>query len=84
MSNIVQVQLKRRFGGGYTDAQYAYIADVPVAVGDLVNVPTKYGTAEAKVSRVNIHESEIPAWVGELKHITEPAMPGGNLFDEFF
>ena len=83
MSNICQVQFKRRFGGGYTDNKYAYIADVPVAVGDLVNVPTKHGTSEARVCEVDIPESAIPSWCGELKHITEPASPMGSLFDEF-
>ena len=84
MSNIVQVQFKRRFGDGYTDGKYAYIADVPVAVGDIVNVPTKYGSSEAKVCEVNVPENTIPAWCGELKHITEPASPSGGLFAGFF
>lgn len=83
-NNIVQVQFKRRYGSGYSDNQYAYIADVPLAVGDIVNVPTRLGVQEARVSQVGVPESDIPAWCGELKHITENASPAGSLFDAFF
>lgn len=82
--SIVQVQFKRRNGGGYTDNKYAYIADVPVAVGDIVNVPTKFGSSEARVCEVDIPESDIPAWCDELKHITEPVTVSGGLFDGFY
>ena len=82
--NIVQVQYKRRYGGGYTDNQYAYIADVPLAVGDVVKCPTKFGDTEGRVARVGVPESEIPAWCSELRHIAEPASPGGDLFSGFF
>lgn len=83
MSNIVQVQFKNRFSGQYGGKAYTYAADVPVQIDDIVKVPAGNGTSEAKVVRVDVPESEIPAWM-QLKHITEPASPSGSLFDEFF
>lgn len=83
MSNIVQVLFKNRFSGQYSGKPYTYYADIPVQVDDIVKVPTTSGTSEAKVCRVDVPESEIPAWM-QLKHITEPASPSGSLFDEFF
>ena len=81
--SIVAVQFKSRYSGAYSGTTYAYQADVPVQVGDIVKVPTKFGESEAKVCRVDVPESEIPTYL-ELKHITEPATPGGSMFDEFF
>lgn len=83
MSKIVQVQFKNRFSGQYSGREYTYIADIPVQVEDIVKVPAGNGTSEAKIVRVDVPESEIPAWM-QLKHITEPASPSGSLFDEFF
>lgn len=80
---IVQVQFKSRYSDTYGGRAYTYCADVPVQVGDIVKVPTKFGDTEAKVCRVDVPESEIPAYM-ELKHITEAATPGGSMFDEFF
>ena len=80
---IVQVLFKNRLSGEYRGKAYTYAADIPVSVDDIVQVPTTYGTSEAKVIRVDVPESEIPSWM-QLKHITEPATPGGSLFDEFF
>lgn len=82
-TNIVQVNFKNRYGEGYGGMNYTYIADVPLKVGDIVKVPTKYGDSEAKVCRVNVPEDEIRHFCGELKHITEPATPG-DLFNDFF
>ena len=80
---IVQVQFKNRFSNTYSGNAYTYRADMPVQVGDIVKVPTKFGESEAKVVRIDVPESEIPVWM-DLKHITEPATPGGSMFDEFF
>lgn len=82
--NIVQVQFKNRYGGGFYGAnRYSYIADVPVIVGDIVNVPTRRGRSEARVVAVDVPETELPAWlpVEKLEHITEPALAGGSLLD---
>lgn len=79
--NLVQVQFKSRYKPNtFTGTAYTYIADVPVDVGDIVKVPTKFGEGEARVCRVNVPVTELPCRVGELKHITEAATPGGGLF----
>lgn len=81
--SIVSVQFKSRYSDTYGGKEYAYLSDVPVSEGDIVKVPTKFGDTEAKVARVDVPESEIPSYM-ELKHITEAATPGGDLFAGFF
>lgn len=80
--DIVCVQFKSRYRDEYGGPAYTYRADVPLYVGDIVKVPTKYGDSEARVSRVGVPESEL-TFHGELRHITEPATVSGGLFDEF-
>ncbi|MBS5134884.1 MAG: hypothetical protein KHZ05_05515 [Oscillospiraceae bacterium] len=84
MTDLVQVQFRSRYGSGYSGAAYTYRADVPLSVGDVVTVPTKWGDSEARVCRVDVPEEEVAKFHGELRHITEPATPGGGLFDDFF
>lgn len=72
MGDIVQVQFRSRykpydFGGN----AYTYISDVPLAVGDIVKVPTKFGDSEGRVCRVGVPIGDIQCRVGELRHITE-------------
>ena len=84
ITNIVQVQFKSRYRDEYAGRPYTYIADVPLAVDDIVKVPTKYGDTDARVCRIDVPESEIPMFSGDLRHITESAAPGGDIFDQFF
>lgn len=64
--------------------EFSYIADVPLHKGDVVNVPTRYGTKEGCVSRVDVPINELQCRVGELRHITEAATTGGDIFKGFF
>jgi len=82
--NLVNVQFRNKKSGEFTGAEFSYIADVPLHKGDVVNVQTKYGTREGCISRVDVPIGEIQCRVGELRHITEPAMPCGDLFKGFF
>ena len=83
--NLVSVQFKSRHKKDeYGGCEYTYIADVPLQVGDIVNVPTKFGTSDARVCRIDVPVTELHCRVGELRHITEPGTPGGNLFHGFF
>ena len=83
--NLVQVQFKSRYSNSFEGTAYTYVADVPVAVGDIVTVPTSKGDGEAKVCRVNIPETELPKWLtpDKLRHITKPAVVG-DAFAGFF
>lgn len=83
MSQFVQVQFKNRQTGFYDKAEYSYIADIPVQVGDIVTAPTKYGNREAKVCRVNVPITEIHCRVGQLRHITETGTPDQGIFAGF-
>lgn len=69
---LVAVQFRSRYKKDtFSGGEYTYIADVPLDVGDLVKVPTKFGESEARVTRVDVPISELKCKVGELKHITE-------------
>lgn len=81
---IVAVQFFSERYKRYSGALYHYIADTPLEEGDVVTVPTSYGDRQAKVARVDIPYSELTVRVGQLRHITEPATPGGGLFDGLF
>lgn len=84
-NDIVQVQFKSRYSGGYGEKLYTYIADVPLAEGDIVTVPTRNGDGEARVARIHVPETEVEDWMRDrLMHITTPATVGGGLFDGFF
>lgn len=82
--DIVQVQFKSKYGDTYGGRPYSYIADIPVQVGDIVKVPTSNGDGEAKVCRVGVTEAECGFPVDRLRHITEPATPGGGMFAGFY
>lgn len=82
--NLVNVQFRDRKSGEFMGTEFSYIADVPLHKGDVVNVPTRYGTREGCISRVGVPITEIQCRVGELRHITDAATPGGDLFKGFF
>lgn len=84
MADLVQVQFKSRYNDTYGGRPYTYAADVPLQVGDIVKVPTANGDGDAKVCRINVPETECGFPLDRLRHITEPATPGGGMFDGFF
>lgn len=84
MTNLVQVRFRNRYGEGYGGAAYTYIADTPLSVGDIVTVPTRFGSSEARVCRVNVPEAEVEHFRDKLKSITDAASVSESLFDEFF
>ena len=58
--NIVGVKYedrfeKKTFGG----REYSYYSEMNLEVGDIVEVPTRYGKSIAMVTRTNIDEKEI-------------------------
>lgn len=92
---IVSVRYKSKYGDGYSERNYIYYSEIPLKVGQIINAPTKNGASEAKVSRVNVDESEIPAILrGCLKTITKddllldaermPQMDNQTTLEDFF
>ncbi len=84
ITNLVQVQFKSKYGNDYGGRSYTYVADVPLLVGDIVKVPTANGDSDARVCRIDVPESECGFPIDRLRHITEPATPGGGMFAGFF
>ena len=82
---LVQVQFMNARLGEYGGASYTYIADVPLAEGDIVTVPTATGESEGRVSRVDVPAEELPKWLtpDKLRHITKAAT-AGDMFAGFF
>lgn len=57
---IVGVKYEDRFEKKtFTGREYSYYTDLELEVGDIVEVPTKYGKSIAMVSRINIDKQEI-------------------------
>lgn len=82
--SIVQVIFEdRRNPGTFKGGVYSYLADQPVSVGDIVNVPTKYGERNAQIVRTYVPVCDIGCRVGRLNKIAGPAFYG-NLFSGLF
>lgn len=82
--NLVNVQFRDRTSGEFMGREFSYIADVPLNKGDVVSVPTRYGPREGCISRVGVPIRDLQCRVGQLRHITESATPGGDIFKGFF
>ena len=59
-TNIIMVKYEdnyyhRTFGG----KEYSYYSNIKLNNGDLVEVPTKFGLKVAKVTKINVPETEI-------------------------
>lgn len=84
MPEIILVQFEDRSNPGYfAGSSYSYIADRGLTVGDIVKVPTKYGTRTAKVVRTDVPIRELQCRVGQLRKIPDQA-PTSDLFAGFF
>lgn len=83
-TDIVMVQFRSRYNGEFAGPLYTYITEVPLCVGDIVKVPTIRGDSEAQVARIDVPQGEVKYPIDALRRITEPATPGGGLFDDFF
>lgn len=43
----------------FTGREYSYYTDLDLEIGDIVEVPTRYGKSIAMVTRINIDKNEI-------------------------
>jgi hypothetical protein len=71
---IVGVQFESKYHTGeFSGHEYSYEADTALNLkpGDLVKVPTQRGDGLAKVSRINVKESEVDERYFPLKVISE-------------
>ena len=81
---LVKVRFESyRNPGTFDGGAYTYIADQPLAVGDIVNCPTRYGERSAQVVRTDVPLEDVECRIGQLEKITGPAIPGGDLFASF-
>lgn len=79
---IIQAQFKNARGDGWTEKTYAYRCEIPVQVGDLVEVPNKDGPKVVRVAEVDVPETSIASNVLPLlKTVIGPAEYDGTLFD---
>ncbi|MDL2214439.1 hypothetical protein LJB76_02620 [Clostridia bacterium OttesenSCG-928-O13] len=68
--DIVKVQYRIK-DGSYGSREYSYFSAIPLEVGDEVMVPVRDKTGAARVSAINVPESEIADFADRVKTITE-------------
>lgn len=73
-TNIVAVELESRMmPGEYGPRAYTYYTDVPLAEGDIIQVPTRFGAARGRVARANVPEHEVERKIRDvMRTITAP------------
>jgi hypothetical protein len=68
--DIVKVQFQSRYNAKeFYGQEYTYYTEIPLKVGDVVKVPTKFGESTAIVSSINVPESQIANIKEHLKTI---------------
>lgn len=81
IKNIVKVRYLNEFME-FSGREYTYFADQDLAVGDIVKVPTKFGTSTAKVSQINVSEKEVAPIASLMRTIPEQEITRENLKTE--
>lgn len=69
-TNIVTVQYKSSYTGEFTGREYSYFTANRLAVGDIVEVPTRETASLARVARIDVDEREIIKIRDYMKTIT--------------
>lgn len=80
-SNIISVRYKSKWGENVYGDPFSYRTTLEdVQPGDWVIAPTAYGAKEARVERVDIPESDVPAHIlPVLKTVTRRREDVGNV-----
>ena len=59
-TNIIMVKYEDNFyPRTFNGKEYSYYTNISLNIGDLTEVPTKYGSKIAKITRINVPENEI-------------------------
>lgn len=74
---IVKVQYLNPVTNQFFSREYSYFSVDELKIGDIVNVPVKDSTGKAKVTSINVPESEIEAFKDKVKTI-----PAGSIIQE--
>lgn len=70
-TNIIAVKYEDNFNPRtFSGKSYSYFTNLDLAIGDIVQAPTKYGASIARVTRINILEEEIEDIKPYMKNIT--------------
>ena len=72
--NLVKVQYYSTTSGELSPREYTYFSEEPVAIGDILTVPVRDTTGKAKVSAIDVPDSEIAAFRDKVKII-----PAGSI-----
>lgn len=71
---IVGVQFQNKWNNEFTGRVYSYNCEIPVAIGDIVSVPTANGESTARVCETDIPLERVPLHIRSiLKTITKKA-----------
>lgn len=82
--NIIGVEYEDKFKKKtFSGREYSYYSDIDLEIGDIIEVPTRFGKSIAQVTRTNIDEKEIEKIKDYMKIIEtkidkEQFLNGGN------
>lgn len=69
---IVGVQFQSKWSDKFTGRVYSYYCDIPVAIGDIVAVPTASGESTAQICEISIPLERVPVHIRSvLKTVTK-------------
>lgn len=76
-TNVIKLRFLK--SGIPAGGEYSYLTPCEVAVGDLVEAPSKSGTSTAIITAINVPEAEIAPFRDRVKSIVGKAVQdGGN------
>ena len=79
---LVKCQFKSRSKDSFGGTGYTYLCNYDAIVGDIVKVPTGTGEKIARISEINVKETEVPSNVLPLlKTVIGPAQYEETIFD---
>lgn len=69
---IVGVQFQSKWNDEFTGRVYSYLCDIPVAIGDIVAVPTANGESTVRICETDIPLERVPLHIRSiLKTVTK-------------
>ena len=68
-SNLIKVQYYSSTSGELSSREYTYSSEERVSIGDILTVPVRDTTGKAKVSAIDVPDSEISAFRDKVKTI---------------
>jgi len=79
--HIIKVRYVAKATGEINSREYTYFSEKPLAIGDLITVPVKDTFSKAKVTAINVPESEIASFKDKVKMIAPGMIVVTNIME---